>query len=286
MSQPILSVIIPVNNRTTFLTEAIASAKRQVVGHVEIIVVDDGSENPVAGEIAQIAQAEHVRLIRLEENQGVSAARNAGLAQSTGRFVLFLDDDDWLEDGFVSGVLTEFDNETQVIIAKANLVNNGRPGFDSLNRYYNFLQEKYHKLSVNDFGYFLIYCPAIHCVIWKRSCFDQIHFNESIRYGEDREILLRMKAAGITMRSLDHLGGHYRISAGRNAKDTSFIDVILNDQLVTTPGERSYLYWLKGYLLFSDGKYLKGISEMLRSFNVPKIFMQQLVLFFRFRLIR
>ncbi|MEQ9304478.1 MAG: glycosyltransferase, partial [Marinoscillum sp.] len=210
----------------------------------------------------------------------------AGLAQSTGRFVLFLDDDDWLEDGFVSGVLTEFDNETQVIIAKANLVNNGRPGFDSLNRYYNFLREKYHKLSVNDFGYFLIYCPAIHCLIWKRSCFDQIHFNESIRYGEDREILLRMKAAGITMRSLDHLGGNYRISAGRNAKDTSFIDVILNDQLVTTPGERAYLYWLKGYLLFSDGKYLKGISEMIRSFYVPKIFMQQLVLFFRFRLIR
>jgi glycosyltransferase involved in cell wall biosynthesis len=89
---PEFSVIIPTHNRADLLAEAIASVRAQTVEDVEIVVVDDASDPPVAvdGDIL---------LVRHEQSLGPAAARNAGVAASHGCAVAFLDDDDlWLPD--------------------------------------------------------------------------------------------------------------------------------------------------------------------------------------------
>lgn len=88
----LVSVIIPCYNQAEYLGEAIESVLRQTHGQFEIIVVDDGSRDRT-GEVA--ARYPGVRLIR-QERQGQGAARNAGLAQSNGSYVVFLDADDRL----------------------------------------------------------------------------------------------------------------------------------------------------------------------------------------------
>lgn len=90
MSNPLVSVIIPVYNGERYLAEAIDSSLAQTYQPMEIIVVDDGSTD----KSANIAKSfKDVRYYQ-QTNQGVSVARNVGLASVRGGFIAFLDADD------------------------------------------------------------------------------------------------------------------------------------------------------------------------------------------------
>jgi glycosyltransferase involved in cell wall biosynthesis len=90
------SVIVPVFNGERYIREALASVLAQEVGSLEVIVVDDGSTDNVAALLS--AGFPSVRYHR-QEHAGLSAARNAGLALATGRWIGFLDADDlWAPD--------------------------------------------------------------------------------------------------------------------------------------------------------------------------------------------
>jgi glycosyltransferase involved in cell wall biosynthesis len=95
MPEPTLvSVVIPTRNRRHLVSRAIASARAQTYPNIEIVVVDDGSTDGTAGDLAQFGD---VRLVRLEQPAGGAAARNHGIAASAGAYVAFLDsDDEWL----------------------------------------------------------------------------------------------------------------------------------------------------------------------------------------------
>ncbi|MCE8510000.1 glycosyltransferase family 2 protein [Ruegeria pomeroyi] len=87
-----VSVVIPVFDRRESVRAAIASARRQTVPPVEIIVVDDASTDGTAEELAQFER--DVRVIRLTERKGAAHARNVGIAAAIGSHVAFLDSDD------------------------------------------------------------------------------------------------------------------------------------------------------------------------------------------------
>jgi hypothetical protein len=89
----LVSVVIPCFDQAGFLGEAIESVLAQTYPHFELIVVDDGSHDNTA-EVA--GRYPGVRVLR-QENQGLPAARNAGLNASSGDFVTFLDADDRLK---------------------------------------------------------------------------------------------------------------------------------------------------------------------------------------------
>lgn len=91
MSNPAISIIIPTYNRPHLLPNAIKSALAQTVEDVEIIVVDDGSPEPV-----QLSEYPRLKLIRLEKNSGGAVARNIGAKEARGRYICYLDDDDEL----------------------------------------------------------------------------------------------------------------------------------------------------------------------------------------------
>ncbi|MDF2765542.1 MAG: glycosyltransferase family 2 protein, partial [Rhodospirillales bacterium] len=94
MSGPLVSVVIPAFNAERFLARTLDSVSRQTYSALEIIVVDDGSLDGTAGIVRQQAALDpRVRLIR-QENAGVAAARNRGIAESDGCFVAPLDADD------------------------------------------------------------------------------------------------------------------------------------------------------------------------------------------------
>ena len=89
---PLVSVVIPTHNRANVLMRAIRSVLSQTYPNLEIIVVDDGSQDGTASILSGISG---VRTIR-QSNRGVSAARNAGISNSLGKLVAFLDsDDEW-----------------------------------------------------------------------------------------------------------------------------------------------------------------------------------------------
>jgi Glycosyltransferases involved in cell wall biogenesis len=86
-----ISVIIPTWNRASEVGKAIDSALAQTLAPLEIIVVDDGSTDATAEVLARYGDLIHV--VR-QRNQGVAAARNAGMAVARGELLAFLDSDD------------------------------------------------------------------------------------------------------------------------------------------------------------------------------------------------
>ena len=93
---PIVSVIIPAYNAERFIPQAIQSVLEQTYQSYEIIVVDDGSTDKTKDILKEF---EDKVCCIYQENQGPSAARNAGIKISQGRYICFLDADDiWTPD--------------------------------------------------------------------------------------------------------------------------------------------------------------------------------------------
>jgi len=93
MSVAKITIIIPCYNQAHLLSQSVQSCLDQTYPNVEIIVVDDGSPDDV--EASAKIFGSKVRLIK-QENKGLSAARNAGIAVAKGEYIKFLDSDDWL----------------------------------------------------------------------------------------------------------------------------------------------------------------------------------------------
>ena len=91
------------------LTEAVGTVLGQTVSDLELIVVDDGSEHPVADVLADHSD-ERVRIVRHSANRGLSAARNTALRQARAPLVSHLDSDDAWEPGYLEHVLPVFDD--------------------------------------------------------------------------------------------------------------------------------------------------------------------------------
>jgi glycosyltransferase involved in cell wall biosynthesis len=93
--RPLITVVIPTRNRLKYLLEAVGSVQQQSYENWECIVVDDASTDGTADRVRAMVDG-RIRLLVLRHHHERSGARNAGLAQSTGSYVLFLDDDDML----------------------------------------------------------------------------------------------------------------------------------------------------------------------------------------------
>ena len=97
-SKVAVSVIIPTYNRATIVLDAIRSVFRQTFQDLEVIVVDDGSDDDTYQQILALRDP-RVTVIRHDMNKGAAAARNTGVAAAKGKYVAFLDSDDqWAHD--------------------------------------------------------------------------------------------------------------------------------------------------------------------------------------------
>lgn len=97
----LVSVVIPVFNIEAHLRECLESVVRQELTDIEIICVDDGSTDGTSGILAEYAARDARIHIITQENAGPGVARNAGLLHAAGKYVIFLDSDDWFEPDFL-----------------------------------------------------------------------------------------------------------------------------------------------------------------------------------------
>ena len=93
-----LSVIMPLYNKAPYVRKTVESVIEQTYKEWELVVVDDGSIDG-SGDIVKAIHDNRIRLVR-QDNAGVSAARNRGVAESTAPYICFLDADDWWEPTF------------------------------------------------------------------------------------------------------------------------------------------------------------------------------------------
>lgn len=95
MNKPFFSIIVPVYNVEKYLPQCVESILRQTYENFEVILVDDGAKDR-SGEICDefAAKDERVSVIH-KQNGGASSARNAGIREAEGKYILFVDSDDY-----------------------------------------------------------------------------------------------------------------------------------------------------------------------------------------------
>ena len=92
-----ISVIVPVYNVYKYLTRCLDTLINQTLNDIEIICVNDGSTDNSAEILKEFANKDKRIIVINQENAGLSAARNAGMAQAKGEYIGFVDSDDWVD---------------------------------------------------------------------------------------------------------------------------------------------------------------------------------------------
>lgn len=97
LHMPLVSVIIPAYNAEDYISQCLSSVLSQTLSDIEVIVVDDGSTDRTASIVEELTHRDgRIRLIR-QENQCAGVARNKGMEVAEGKYLYFLDADDWIE---------------------------------------------------------------------------------------------------------------------------------------------------------------------------------------------
>src|SRR5918998_6058271 len=201
----LVSVVIPCYNQAHFLGEAIESVLAQSYPNFEIIVVDDGSTDDTS-EVA--GSYPKVRLVR-QENQGLSGARNAGLARSEGEYVVFLDADDRLLPEALETGLEYLDAHPECAFVHGHyryITVDGLPLYNSERPQPVIAEDRhYAELLHNN------YIAMLATVMYRRAVFESVGgFDTSLSACEDYELYLRI-ARRFLVCSHEKLIAEYRL---------------------------------------------------------------------------
>jgi GT2 family glycosyltransferase len=113
MHTPYVSVIIPCYNLGRYLDEAVDSILSQTFQDFEIFIVDDGSTDEETRELLAFYSRPGIRVLRTE-NRGLSAARNTGTANTTGKYICMLDADDRLDSSYMQKSVAVLDADPSI----------------------------------------------------------------------------------------------------------------------------------------------------------------------------
>jgi glycosyltransferase involved in cell wall biosynthesis len=183
-AEPLVSVVIPCYNQAHFLGEALESVLAQGYGQIEIFVVDDGSSDNTRRVTERYPEVRY----RRQENRGAAAARNAGIAETQGEFLVFLDADDrllpWAVETGVGALL-----ETRAIACAVGACRDIGPGGEALEAPDQALVHRDHYLALLKSCFIL----SGSSVVFSRWCLEAVGgFDQSYPAGDDYDLYLRI----------------------------------------------------------------------------------------------
>ncbi|MGQ0629692.1 MAG: mycofactocin biosynthesis glycosyltransferase MftF [Sporichthyaceae bacterium] len=196
MPPPQVSVIVPVLDRAAELDRALTALGR---AH-PVLVVDDGSSDPAA--IRAVAQRHGAQLVRRERTGGPGAARNTGLAHAGTEFVAFLDSDTEPSPGWIEALAPHLADPALAAIAP-RIVGSGHSAPARYAHSRGALDLGPHPGPVAP-GTAIAYVPTAALLARRSALLDVAQhadiFDETLRYGEDVDLIWRLHAAGHRIR--------------------------------------------------------------------------------------
>lgn len=193
MITPLFSVIIPVYNSEIYLKKCIKSVIDQKHVKTEIILIDDCSTDNSLKVCNFFKDNQSVNIMRHKKNLGVSITRNDGILAAQGKYILFLDSDDWLYPGCLRGIekLITKEPKTEVVIGRFN--SDGFP-FSNENLFKNISPKAFNASKFFKHINSLDWRPMIiwHYIV-KRSLINnkKLYFVD-VKNGEDEEFGARL----------------------------------------------------------------------------------------------
>lgn len=196
-----LSVVIPAYRSERWVERTIRSVLSEGVAPENVIVIEDGVFDATARVVNAIGG---VRLITLQQNRGAPHARNLGLAQVLTGYVMFLDSDDYVEDGLLRGLVTAMERDNaQLAIGPWAYDGEGRgrgmlrrpPELDNAERIFHWLMHAF-------------FPPC--CIAWRADSVRAIGgWDERLKKDQDGELVIRALIAGLKVAVSDTGSGIY-----------------------------------------------------------------------------
>ncbi|MEW6446146.1 MAG: glycosyltransferase [Pseudomonadota bacterium] len=249
-----VSVIVRTMRRPEMLREAIRSIAAQEYPHIELLVVNDGEED-----LLQLVQEEATKSItsfkylKNDDKRGRSRAANIGLQHATGRYIGFLDDDDWILPNHIKLLVSALENDNSAPAAYSgvdcvSIINGEETVLHQFNDSFDHI-----RLAFNNF-------MPIHSVLFRSSIRDEgYHFNEKLDMYEDWNFWLQIAQKG----DFIHVNGvtaKYRMTEGSGSglptpRDdiTTALDNFVNASRMTWSTRQ-----LRHLCLYSHQKFLES----------------------------
>jgi glycosyltransferase involved in cell wall biosynthesis len=252
-----VSIIVPCYNQAGYLAETLDSVRAQTYQQWECIIVNDGSVDNTE----EIAKEYTVKDSRFKyfrkENEGPSQARNFGILNSEGTFVLPLDADDLIAPTYVEKAMDYFLRfpETKLVYCKADTFGDSVGPWD-LEEY------EYERFKWDN----CIFCTAF----FRRSDFDQTGgYNRNMVHGyEDWDFWLSLLKEGDAVHRIDEVLFHYRIKA--TSRTTSLTGAYLKESLIQICRNHPdiyqpyYEYALESHVRLEEMSRLKWELDQIR----------------------
>ncbi|XMO86577.1 glycosyltransferase [Algibacter sp. AS12] len=187
LKKPLLSIIITCYNDAEFVEQSVNSALNQSYSNKEVIVVDDGSDDETKQVLIKLENK--ITKLIVQDNNGQSSARNAGINRANGDYILILDSDDFFESLFCEKAIDVFlkNKEVKIVTCYANLLfNNGSTHI--------------FKPKGGDIKDFICLNGALGTSMFKKSDWNSVKgYDENMRSGfEDWEFFIRVLQNGGT----------------------------------------------------------------------------------------
>ena len=99
-----LSIIIPIYNAENYISNCLKSIFAQSFSDYEVVLVNDGSKDKSLDMCKKIAYDDRRVTVIDKENGGASSARNAGIKAASGEYLMFIDADDYIDDGYLEAM--------------------------------------------------------------------------------------------------------------------------------------------------------------------------------------
>lgn len=260
---PKASVIVPVYNVERYLSKCLDSIVNQTLSDIEIICVNDGSQDGSAQILESYANRDSRIKIITQNNRGLSAARNTGMKVAVGKYIGFVDSDDWIEKDFYEKLFNAAETY-QADIAAANIIKEKSDKKRCITKYF-----KIYCTDKTDKKFELLKIPKF-CYVWNKIynrenlIKNNIWFEENIKY-EDVDFTHRTLYYLNKLVILPDTAYHYRI----NENGLSF-----NNPRESEDYKRAFNKGLK-FVLEKHihpkkmHRYVWNIKKTYKIFNIP-----------------
>jgi glycosyltransferase involved in cell wall biosynthesis len=207
---PLVSICIPAYNAERFISDTLESALRQDYSHLEILVSDDGSTDRTL-ELVQAYQSRGVRVIRQDNNLGMTRNMNAVIFASAGKYAVKLDSDDLLEPGYVSRLVPVLEAHPSVAFAHCACrlidVDGKFLGYE------RSIHGSFIRSGLEEWPRYVLGPRAVHILMLRREAFDAVGgYNDSFIRSQDWKLERDLLCVG-DVYYCDQVLAHYRSHA-------------------------------------------------------------------------
>lgn len=189
---PLISVIVPVFNVEKYLCKCIDSILNQTYKNLEIILIDDGSTDK-SGTICDTYTKKDSRIkVIHQNNEGLSAARNAGLDIAKGDYISFIDSDDFIDPDMFDVLLCNLEkNKADICACGFKKVYNDTDSSNSLNKFLEYNKTFSRHEAMESLCENKIINFSVNDKLFKKSLFNDLRFTEGIIF-EDMDLVYKL----------------------------------------------------------------------------------------------